>query len=308
MPEATVTVTTERPQLPEPDFAFHIDFKKGVGSASRVFLATHEFIRACERLDRELASSVDANIETVMVLEDVEASSLKTFFRTALRATDDQALKSLNWRPAVGKYLVSAKYIVLQWLEGEDPPTRLPELLRRIHEEASKADVKNIPYYSPVNAETIIDAAKDFDRVKDHLAVGDEASMIVSEDEVARFSVASRLDIESVEALAVSQTEVHSVPNMVLFVKKPDYLGSSMWEFRHGKRSIAAKIEDEKWVQRFQNRGVDVRPGDALRCRVRVELLYGFDNELLEEKHYVEKIHDVLENKYRQASLGLSRL
>ena len=240
-----------------------------------------------------------------MVLEDVEASSLKTFFRTALHATDDQALKSLNWRPAVGKYLVRSKYLLLQWLESDDPSGKLPELLGSINEEASKTDVRNIPYYSPVNTESIIDAAKDFDRIKDHLAAGDEASMIVSAEEIAHFNVKSRLDIESIETLAVCHTATHTVPNMVLFVKKPDYLGSSMWEFRHGKRSISAKIEDEKWLDRFQNRGVDVRPGDALKCRVRGELMYGFDNELLEEKHYVEEIYDVLENRYRQQPLRM---
>ena len=303
MPDAEVTLTTHRPQLPEPDFVFCVDFKKGEGSASRVFLATHEFIRACERLDRELASSIDVNIETVLVLEDVEASSLKTYLRTALHATDDQALKSLNWKPIVGNYLVRAKYLVLQWIEDDDPPGKLPELVVKINEQASNTDVRNIPYYSPVNTEAVIDAAKDFDRVKDHLAAGDEASMIVSAEEIAHFNVTSRLNIESIETLAVSQTETHTVPNMVLSVKKPDYLGSSRWEFRHGKRSISAKIEDEKWLMYFQNRGVDVRPGDALKCRVRVELLYGFDNELLEEKHSVEEIHEVLENKYRQATL-----
>ena len=50
MPDAEVTLTTHRPQLPEPDLAFSVDFKKGKVSASRVFLATHEFIRACELL------------------------------------------------------------------------------------------------------------------------------------------------------------------------------------------------------------------------------------------------------------------
>ena len=306
MPRARVTITTERPQVPQPDFAFHIDFKKGVGSASRVFLATHEFIRACEKIDRELASSVDASIETVMVLEDVEASSLKTFFRTVLRSADDQGLKNLNWKPFVGKYLVDAKYLLLQWLESDDPQRKLPELVHKIHEQASETDVRNIPYYSPVNAQEVIEAAKDFDRIKDHLVSGDEASMIVSDEKVAHFNVTSRLDIGAIEDLAVSKTEVHSVPNMVVFVKKPDYLGYSMWEFRHGKRPISAKIEDEQWLQRFQNRGVDVRPGDALRCRVRVVLSYGFDNELLDEKHYIEEVHDVLENRYRQGTLGLN--
>ena len=64
---AEITLTTKKPEPPEADFAFYIDFKRGEGSASRVFSATHDFIRACESLDRELLSSIDSNIETVMV-------------------------------------------------------------------------------------------------------------------------------------------------------------------------------------------------------------------------------------------------
>ena len=72
---AEVTLTTRRPEEPVADFAFYIDFKKGEGPASRVFSATHAFIKPCENLDRELATSIDASIETVMVLEDIEARS-----------------------------------------------------------------------------------------------------------------------------------------------------------------------------------------------------------------------------------------
>ena len=71
-----------------------------------------------------------------MVLEDVEAGSLKTFFRNVLQATDNQALKNLNWKPIVGNYLVQAKYVLLQWLESDDPPRKLPELVQKIHEQA----------------------------------------------------------------------------------------------------------------------------------------------------------------------------
>ena len=92
-----VTLTTKKPGPPKADFAFYVDFKRGEGSASRVFSATHDFIRACESLDGELLSSIDSNIETVMVLEDIEAGSLKTWLRNSLRAADDQALKDLDW-------------------------------------------------------------------------------------------------------------------------------------------------------------------------------------------------------------------
>ena len=62
-----------------------------------------------------------------------------------------------------------------------------------------------------------------------------------------------------------------------------------MWDLRHGKSSISAKIEHEEWLRSFQNRSVDVRPGDALKCAVRIEMMYGHDNELINEKYYIEE-------------------
>ena len=132
MAHADVTVTTRRPAAPRADFAFYIDFERGKGSASRVFSATHAFIKACERLDRELVTSIDSSIETVMVLEDIQAASLKTWFRSILRAADDQALKELDWKPIVGAYLVQAKYMILRWIDDNETQRSLPNLGRNI--------------------------------------------------------------------------------------------------------------------------------------------------------------------------------
>lgn len=303
MAPAEVTVTTRKPDPPAADFAFYIDFKKGEGPASRIFSATHEFIKACERLDRELVTSIDANIETVMVLEDIETASLKTWFRNVLHSADDQALKDLDWKPQVGKYLVRAKYLVLCWIDDETAPRSLPDLGREIQELAAETDVRHLPDYTPVNPVALITAVRDFEGVKDHLVEGDKASMILTEDEEVGFTLSIRLNIEDIEALAIRETQTHSVPSMVLIVKKPDYLGASMWELRHGRKSLSAKIEHEEWLIEFQNRREDVRPGDALRCQVRIEMSYGHDNELIAERYYVERVHEVLENRYQQASL-----
>ena len=83
---AEVTLRIGRPESPQADFAFEIDFKRGEGSASRVFSAINDFIRGCEHLDAELLNSIDSNIETVMVLEDIEAGSIKAWLRNSLRA------------------------------------------------------------------------------------------------------------------------------------------------------------------------------------------------------------------------------
>ena len=304
-----VSITTERPELPHADFAFYIDFKRGEGRASRIFSATHEFIKACEKIDRELITSIDANIETVMMLEDIEASSLKTWFRNELRAFDDQALKELDWKSAVGEYLVHAKYIILRWMDQDrdgkniSASSDLPTLRREIQKLASETDVRHIPDYGPVNPSALIRAIKDFEGVKDHLVEGDKASMVLPNEETVGFNLSVRLDVANIEALAIREKQEYSVPSMVLIVKKPDYLGSSMWDLRHGNKPITARIEHEEWLREFQNRRVDVRPGDALRCKVRIEMNYGHDNELISEKYYVENVHGVLENKFQQDSL-----
>ena len=302
MPPAEIELTTRRPEPPEADFAFYIDFKRGGGSASRVFSGTHDFIRACERLDRELVSSIDASIETVMVLEDIEAGSLKTILRNSLNAVDDQALKDLDWRPLVGKYLVRAKFAVLRWIDDDSAPRDLPALSREIQKLASDTDVRHLPDYTPVGPAALLRAMKDFQGVKDHFVEGDKISVTTSDDGL-EMNLSVRWDVDDIEALAVRETQSFDATSIVLIVKKPDYLGTSMWDLRHGRRTIAAIIEDKQWLASFQSRKVDVRPGDALRCQARIDMLYGHDNELIAERYTVLQIHEVLENKFTRDAL-----
>ena len=295
---AELTLTTKKPDPPKADFAFYIDFKRGEGSASRVFSATHDFIRACEALDRELLSSIDSNIETVMVLEDIEAGSLKTWLRNSLRASDDQALKDLDWRPQVGKYLVRAKYVILRWIDDEDAPKDLLALGRNLQQLAAETDVRHLPDYAPVRPDVLIGALEDFQKVKDDLVEGDAAA-IITDDDRHDMNLKIRWDIDAIEELAIRETEVASAASMVFIVKKPDYLGESRWDLRHGKRSVSAKIEDVKWLAKFQGRKLDVRPGDALRCKARIEMAYGFDNELIAERYFFEEVLAIVENAYQ---------
>jgi hypothetical protein len=301
---AEVTLTTRPPEPPPADFAFEIDFKRGEGSPSRVFLAINDFIRGCERLDAELAHTIDNSIETVLVLEDIEAGSIKVWLRNSLRVVEDDDLKTLDWKPIVGKYLVRAKYAVLRWLEDKGrTPKSLPELAREIQGIALETDVKHLPDYQPPTPKALLDAARDFQGVKNQLAANDKASYIPRDGEPLEFDLTTRWNIEDIEALAVKEKVEFPIAPMIMAVKKPDYLGDSKWDLRHGKKAISAKIEDFSWLQRFQNRKVDVRPGDALRCEVRIEHLYGHDNELMTERYTIVRVVEVLVDTYGQTNL-----
>ena len=83
-----------------------------------------------------------------MVLEEIEAGSIKVWLRNILSSTDDQALKGLDWKPAVGKYLVRAKYAYLKWSNREGADGSLTALGREIQSIAKETDVLHLPDYS----------------------------------------------------------------------------------------------------------------------------------------------------------------
>lgn len=299
-----VILTSQPPKPPLADLAFYIDYKKGQGSPSRVFAAMNNFIVACEAIDRELLSCVDSHIETVMLLEDIEAASLKVWLRNLLNATDDQALKDLDWKPLVGKYLVEAKYVILRYIDQPDKPSGVGSLRNDIQKLAQETDVRHLPSYEPVSPSALIDTIENFQKVKDDLGDGDIASVITDEDR-HDMNLTIRWDIESIRQLSVRETSI-TTSHKIIVVKKPDYLGESQWDFRHGTTSMSARIEDNKWLGEFQTRQTDVKPGDALRCRVRIEISYGFDNEVVAEKYFIEEVNEVIPNVYYvQESLGV---
>jgi hypothetical protein len=81
---------------------------------------------------------------------------------------------------------------------------------------------------------------------------------------------------------------------MILIVKRPDFLGDSRWEFRHGKQPFEAKLMDAAWLADFRNGVVVLRPGDGLRAKVRSVVRYGHDGELIDSKHEVLEVFDVI--------------
>ena len=292
MSDVIVTLTDREPSAPRADFGFEIDFRRETGPASRVFAATSQFITACEALDAELVQLIDSSIQTVLVLEDIESGSIKTWLRNLLSSADDEALKKLDWKPLVGAYLVRAKYAVIRWVDKD--AKSLDELRTEIQIIAAETDVRRLPAYAPPSYPALIKGAQDFQAVKDHLIEGDRAKFLTRDSEF-EINLSVRMSLENIEALAVARTIKVPAHEMVLPVKKPDYLGDSKWQLRHGKRNIEARIDDGGWLKRFQRREVDVRPGDALLCMVETEVRYGHDNELISESYVVLQVLDVLQ-------------
>ena len=269
-------------------FCLKIDYQVGSEDPGRVFRSMASLISSFTALDRVLEGSVGVAVTPSLLLEDIQTGSLRTWLRNRLEEVPDDAVKELSWKKIVGSYLVRGKRRLMQVL-SEKPEIESREDIARIQaavlEVAEKTGVTQLPVYTPPDPERLIRAASDVGAALGELSSADRASYISEEGEVA-IRGASGATRDRIEFLLTREV-VSSTVEMLLKVKKPDYLGVSMWELRHGEHPVAARIEDLDWLRRFQARELDVRPGDSLRALVRTEVRYGYQSEVVAVHHTI---------------------
>ncbi|MGA2296467.1 MAG: hypothetical protein ABSG15_02850 [FCB group bacterium] len=100
-------------------------------------------------------------------------------------------------------------------------------------------------------------------------------------------------DFAQISDLLAAETII-SENDMILKIKKPDYLGDSKWEFRHENKPIPAKMLDESWLSDFHNRKITLKPGDSIRAKVRIEVAYDYDNEVASTNYYILEVIKVI--------------
>ncbi|WP_156464268.1 hypothetical protein [Afipia sp. Root123D2] len=293
----------EAPVPPEDsDFSFTIDFKKGEGDPRRVFDAASSLIDGLEGIDEAVATSVDAKLKTLMVLEDVEAGSLRVFLKNILKRVDDDALKSLEWKKAVGAALVKAKYVAIQYLNQDQSfaSSALDHLREEMRSIAQETDVRHLPDYAPIHEGRLISSLDKIQDAKRMLGQGDTLTVDLD---------GSRYEVDLAKTWSprdfvrdVPQTkETHSEGEVILGIRKPDLLGESMWQFSHGRATISAKVTDDTWLKKFHTRQVPLYSGDSLRCKVIFTYVYDERGELLEQKTEIIEVLEVLPANAQQS-------
>jgi hypothetical protein len=62
---------------------------------------------------------------------------------------------------------------------------------------------------------------------------------------------------------------------MRLAIKALHRVGHRMWDFKYNSRLILAKILQGSWLTDFQERKIDILPGDSLRAKIKTTVKYG---------------------------------
>jgi hypothetical protein len=99
-------------------FAIEVAFVQDSEDPARVFRAMTGLIEACREIDVELAQPLGASVRPVLLLQDIEAGSVKAWLRSAVESVDDESLKSGDYKRVIGTYLVKGKRRMVEYLNG----------------------------------------------------------------------------------------------------------------------------------------------------------------------------------------------
>lgn len=279
----------------EYDFILKIDFEKGSRDPSRVFTSMSNLIETFQSIDSDLAKTIDVSISPMLILEDVETGSLKSYLRNILESIDDNAIKDFDWKKLVGSFLYKAKYKILDFLEDKNEivsRTQIDSLQNDLLLLAEETNVRGLPGYAPIPTERLLNGIRKISSATKNL-VGEDKVEYITKDGKVTFNKEFKYDSDFIESLLTREI-ISNKTEMVLKVKKPDYLGESMWEFKHGDHPLQAKIVHVDWLAKFQSRSFDLRPGDSIRAIVEIQVSYGFKNEVISTHHLVVEVKEII--------------
>lgn len=211
-------------------FEIKIDFETGSGSPGKVFKSMSKLIDAMQSLDGHLIGAYDNSLDVSLLLEDVQSGSIKSILRNVVEGTPEEALKSGDWKQVLGHYLVQAKYKVLEWLDDRTEISHREDI-RPLEEEikklAEETDLRHLPAYTVPSAEVLL---SDINEIQGSLTDLEENDVVTYRYSGGEIQLNRELNISNEIIRKVLTREIiESIGIRIVKVKKPDYLGHSMW-------------------------------------------------------------------------------
>jgi hypothetical protein len=286
-------------------FEIKVEFEHGRGNPSRIFRTMAGLIESVQVFDQHLASTVNANIHTRLILQDIKNGSIRSMLKTLIEDIPDDALKQGEFKKVVGHMLFKGKHKLLDWCAKEKEikeRNKLMQLQNEFVQLSQEATLHLLPTCSPIEMDTLLSDIRSIQNALGNLEENDSAALITGDRE-SQFNKGLVISETVIRDLLVKES-IESVGNRILKVKKPDYLGTSKWEFKYSNHVIYAKILDTDWLHKFQSQTVKVCPGDSLRVNVKEATFYGYNNEIILVDYEILEVIDIIsDHKYRQGEL-----
>jgi hypothetical protein len=251
--------------------------------------AVQQLQDAVEASYRALAGPAQVQLETVALLEEVARHSRSLWMRAETRAAPGsdgvgEADASLL------KFLARGTLAIIAWMDGS-PTLQLADLQQAIRVLAWGTSITTTAHPVLPSSSELVNAIAAWQRAKNALGGGDSVRILTNNGSAA-LDLSKK--IADPRTLLLSRKLVNHSADMIFVVEMPDYQGTGQWQLKHGEQRTTAAAEPGTLLDKFYRRELDIRPGDALRCKVDFETSYGPDHEVLAERYRIVEILEVL--------------
>ena len=278
-----------------------IDFEKHSKQPERVFKTMARLIESVEEMQEKLSFSLSTSIKRDLLLEEIETGSLLTWLIPETEYPDSDS--EIKIRPdnnnRIKKYLTKGVEKVVDFSSSREKIDTIEEvtaLQEELHALAIESDIKSIPAYSKIPEKELMEIL---------LKNSDASKLLSSNDDLffildgipKKYNKNFSISKESIENILTKKT-VEKDEVLELGIKKPDYIGNSMWEFIYEKKIIEARILHEEWLKEFRDRNVVLKPGDSLEALVKITTFYNHKAEEIKKSYIVLEVKSIIKQPF----------
>jgi hypothetical protein len=284
--------------LADDEFAIEINFSPETINASGIFRCMAGLVDGFASLDDDFAGGLGLVGRTQLILQRVEAGSLRSVFKSVLELFDDDALSQGNWNMLIGRFLLRAKRSAIR--ELQEPPVVTTEAVSRFRRDVRRmsTEVGFRPgrQLNPAPFGPILDDIETINSSLKLLDTGESASLITAGEPIS-LKQNPRYSSRRLKRALIQRSE-GSEEEMTLPVKRPDYLGGQSWDFVQDGRAQRIKILDHKWLRNFRLGEVSVRPGESLKVLARIDVSYDEEDEVIFKKIQILRVLEIIRARH----------
>jgi len=279
-------------------FEIKLEFNKDTEEPSRLFRSFADLIDSIKELDTTLAKTINSSVSSKIYLDDIEKGSLIGKLWNHLVINDDNKLDDNKiGEETINEFIEESRSKSIEFIEsGKSEVIDLKELANNIDLLAEQKGIKETFNYAEPN---ILDLAKNLNDINDAVSkLTDDEKFIIKDSKNTTEEISKgteKINLEDVEN-ALTTEEIKS-ENIVFYkIKRPDFLGDSQWDFKHGNKSLKVKILHEEWLEDFKQGKVIVVPGDSLKVKIKQCFKYNKNGYLISEKTEIIEVLEIKRN------------
>jgi hypothetical protein len=233
-----------------------LQYTPGVSDPSKIFLAYSNTINSFKKFDIILGKTLNYSTKCKQILEDIQLGSISSKIKELFDCPDDELSdisKPLK-KSDVDNYVSNATSIIFDTINKNkkiDSPKQLAIISKQIDEIARNSSVGQLISYTPPTNNEIIDAIKNFsDSVQ--LLTDNEELEYQKDNIIIKVPRKIEVDFQKIET-ELKKKSLTFQRELILKIKDLHFLGNAKWGFKNGNKYIEAKIEDQKWNNKFYN-------------------------------------------------------